>query len=97
MIEVKILSRALADIDEIARYISKDSRQNAAKVVNRFYRLFEQLENFPEMGVFPKDESLKNKGYRMLICDRYLLFYVKTNKEIQIRRVLHGTSKYYLI
>lgn len=98
MAEVRIMSRALEDIEEVARYISKTSKQNAVKVIDRFYKLFDELEKFPEMGVFPKDELLKNKGYRMLVSDRYLLFYVIVNdSEIQIRRVLHGTSKYYLI
>jgi hypothetical protein len=33
-------------------------------------------------------------GYRMLVVDKYLVFYVVKKKIIQIRRVIHGARRY---
>jgi toxin ParE1/3/4 len=48
----------------------------------------------PFLGRVPKDDRLKNKGYRMLVVDKYLVFYIVKNKTIQIRRIIHGARNY---
>lgn len=44
----------------------------------------------------PKDNLLQYKGYRILIIQSYLVFYViKENfLEVEIRRIIHGKRKY---
>jgi len=52
------------------------------------------LSSNPYMGVVPKDIRLKNKGYPILVVEKYLVFYIVKSKTIQIRRVIHGARKY---
>jgi len=94
MAEVRIYRRAEIDMLNIFEYIKKDSIKNANEVIDRFYNLFEKLEQYPEMGIFPKDDDLINRGYRMLVSDNYLIFYSIVGEIIQVRRILHGVSKY---
>jgi len=46
------------------------------------------------MGVVPKDDRLKRLGYRLLIIENYLVFYVIKFETIQIRRIIHGARQY---
>jgi len=52
------------------------------------------LASNPFLGVIPKDERLKKLGYRMLIVDKYLVFFVVKTKTVQIRRIIHGARRY---
>ena len=38
--------------------------------------------------------KLKKLGYRILIVEKYLVFYVVKNKTVQIRRIIHGARRY---
>lgn len=42
------------------------------------------------------DEYLRNKGYRKLIVDNYIVFYLiwEEKKQVIIMRVLYGKQKY---
>ena len=44
---VVISPRALSDLEEIRRYIEKDSPQNASAVIRRFIAAIDSLEQFP--------------------------------------------------
>ncbi|MCP4148635.1 MAG: type II toxin-antitoxin system RelE/ParE family toxin [bacterium] len=37
---------------------------------------------------------IRDRGYRMLIVENYLVFYVLKEKIIQIRRILHSARNY---
>jgi toxin ParE1/3/4 len=60
----------------------------------KFDGLISQLALNPELGVAPKDDRLRQLGYRMLIVDKYLVFYVIKKKVVQIRRIIHGARQY---
>lgn len=42
------------------------------------------------IGHVPKDETLKGCGYRILVIESYLVFYVIRGRTIEIHRVVHG-------
>ena len=92
--KIRYLSTAEEDLDDIFDYILRDKPSAALSLLERFDRSISQLALNPEIGVIPKDERLKKLGYRMLIIDKYLVFYVVKTKTIQIRRVIHGARKY---
>jgi plasmid stabilization system protein ParE len=52
------------------------------------------LADHPKLGVVPKDDRLKRLGYRMLIIESYLVFYVVKFETVQIRRIIHGDRQY---
>ncbi len=91
---IRYLSTAQKDLDEIFDYILKDNPSAALSLLEKFDHSISQLSLNPKLGVIPKDDRLKNLGYRMLIVEKYLVFYVVKPRSIQIRRIIHGARKY---
>ncbi len=92
--EIRYLQTAEKDLDDIFTYIMRDKPLAAKNLLERFDKSISQLAFNPEMGVIPKDERLKALGYRVLIIDKYLVFYVIKANIIQIRRIIHGARQY---
>jgi plasmid stabilization system protein ParE len=91
---IRYLSTAQKDLDEIFDYILRDKPSAALSMLENFDHSISQLSLNPELGVIPKDDRLKNLAYRMLIVEKYLVFYVVKPRSIQIRRIIHGARKY---
>ena len=92
--EIRYLSTAERDLFDIFEYIKKDSPNEAINQLERFDQSISQLELNPFLGVIPKDDRPRKMGYRMLIVDRYLVFYVVKKRTVQIRRIIHGARRY---
>ena len=92
--DIRYLSTAEKDLIDIFEYIKKDSPSAAIYQLDKFDKSISRLGEHPFVGVIPNDERLKKLGYRMLIVDKYLVFYVVKKKTIQIRRVTHGARRY---
>jgi addiction module RelE/StbE family toxin len=92
--EIRYLSTAEKDLGDIFNYIKKDKPLAAASQLDNFDCSISNLELNPFIGVIPNDERLKKLGYRILIVDKYLVFYVVKNKTVQIRRIIHGARRY---
>ena len=43
--------------------------------LNRFEKAIKRLEDFPMSGSVPKYSILRRQGYRVLIAEKYLVFY----------------------
>ena len=91
---IRYLSTAQKDLDEIFDYILRDKPSAVVSLLEKFDHSISQLSLNPELGVIPKDDRLKNLGHRMLIVEKYLVFYVIKRQSIQIRRIIHGARKY---
>jgi addiction module RelE/StbE family toxin len=94
---IKYLPIAQQDLIEIIDYIKKDNPAAALKLVNEIDDEILKLEDFPFMGITPKDLRLKSLNYKMLVIDNYLVFYVVKEDIVEIRRVLHGKRRYQLL
>jgi len=94
--QIKYLSIAQKDLTEIIEYIMDDNPSAALEILDKMDTSISKLENFPYMGCVPKDTRLKHTGYRILIVDNYLVFYVvfAELKIVEIRRILHGRRHY---
>jgi len=55
-----------------------------------------RLKYYPYSGSFVLDEFLKSRGYRKLIIDNYLAFYLvnEPEKQVVIMRILYGAQNY---
>ncbi len=91
---IRYLKTTENDLIDIFEYIHKDNPSVASSQLEKFDTSISHLASNPLMGVIPKDERLNKLGYRVLIIDKYIVFYVVKNKIIQIRRVIHGSRKY---
>ncbi|MBP7553276.1 MAG: type II toxin-antitoxin system RelE/ParE family toxin [Spirochaetes bacterium] len=95
--KIEYLPIAENDLTEIIDYIKIRSPKKALEYLDIFNEKISKLEQFPEIGKLPKDIRLKKLGYRILIIDNYLVFYVIKESVIEIRRILHGMRKYELL
>jgi toxin ParE1/3/4 len=91
---VRILRRAEKDLAEIARYVARDSPDNAARLVDALFDTIEGLSQFPARGATPRDPRLRQHGYRFLAEGAYLIFYKVLRSEIRVYRVVHGKRSY---
>ena len=92
--QIRYLRTAETDLIDIFDYIQKDNPSAAVQQLERFDQSISQLSRNPYLGVMPKDDRLKILRYRILIIDKYLVFYVVKTKTVQIRRVIHGARQY---
>jgi toxin ParE1/3/4 len=92
--DIKYLPIAEQDLTEILEYVMLDKPDSAINLLNQLDHSISQLEFFPFQGVTPRDLRLQSLGYRMLIVDNYLVFYIVLGDMIEIRRILHGKRKY---
>ena len=92
--EIQYLEIAKNDLDQIFEYILKDNPSSALKILNEIDDAISKLKVFPKLGKQPKDEKLKAFGYRILVINNYPVFYIITEKLVEIHRVLHSSRDY---
>jgi len=78
---------AVRDIEQIGDYIAKDSVSHAQKFVARIKAQCNKVANSPLS--YPARNDLIS-GVRMAALGRYLIFFLVTDDEVRIERVLHG-------
>jgi addiction module RelE/StbE family toxin len=93
-LKIRYLPIAQQDLIEIFDYIKEDNPSAATSFINKIDKSISKLELFPQLGVVPKDDRLEFLGYRMLVIDNYLVFYVLFENFVEIRRIIHGSRKY---
>jgi addiction module RelE/StbE family toxin len=91
---VQYLPLAERDLTDIVDYISRDAPEAARAFVEGVDRAVARLALHPRSAPQPQDQSLRRLGYRTLVVDNYLVFYVVIGRTVQIRRVIHGTRRY---
>ena len=89
--KLRYLPVAQDDLISIFDYIAKDSPERAMAFVEKLDKRIGILEQQPNLGRIPRHSKLKQFGYRVLIIESYLIFYVIRNKVIEIHRVVHGS------
>ena len=73
---LRYLPVAVDDLISIFDWIANDSPANAAAFV-------EKIDH--RIG------KLKNSGYRILVIESYLVFYIVRGKTVEIHRIVHGS------
>ncbi|EKD27825.1 MAG: addiction module antitoxin [uncultured bacterium] len=84
-------SEALQDVDDIAEYITKDSKFYASSVVEKIISSTRILKKFPKIGrIVPEfeDENIRE----IFVYDYRLVYHILSNK-ILIVTVIHGKRK----
>lgn len=91
---VEYLPAAYDDLDEIFAYVAENNLNAAKNLLTEIDAKILCLEDFPNMGLKPKNQRLLNKGYRVLIIEDYLVFYVVIKNIVEIRRIISGKRNY---
>ena len=92
--DVRYLPVAEQDLLDILDYIGRDNPDAARAFLDRMEQAIGRLAFFPRSGPLPRDLRLRRLGYRVLVVDNYLVFYVLIRRTVQIRRVIHGARRY---
>ena len=82
---------AVDDLVSIFDWIANDSPADAATFIDKLDQHIGSLSIHPFLGRLPKDDKLKNAGYRILVVESYLAFCVVRGTTVEIHRVLHGS------
>jgi addiction module RelE/StbE family toxin len=92
--KIEYLPSSAKDLTEIVEYIKIDSPQSAMNFLDKIDESISRLAQCPLIGVVPKDVRLQSLGYRMLIIENHLVFYVVFDDIVEIRRIISGKRKY---
>ena len=88
---IRYLPVAVDDLISIFDWIGSDSPDRGAEFIEKIDQRIGSLKVNPFLGRVPRDEKLKSSGYRVLVIESYLVFYVIRAKTIEIHRVVHGS------
>ena len=92
--QIRLLSIAEEDFTEIISFIAADNPTAADAIASDIEKNLELLSINPNLGRIPREEELRNLGYRYLIVKNYLIFYTIEARTIFIHRILHGARNY---
>jgi toxin ParE1/3/4 len=98
---LKFTQKAEEDLDEIFCYISNSlfAHTAAENLMDKIETQIIKLKYFPFSCPLVLDEHLKKRGYRKLIVENYIAFYLVNEKELRviIMRILYGASNFQTI
>lgn len=91
---IKIYPSAKTDLKDLISYLNTLSPQAALKYYDLIVEKIGNLAEMPERCPFVREVALKAKGYRYLIIENYLVFFVVKTGTVQIRRIIYGKRNY---
>ena len=89
---IKIMQIAQDDMKSIIAHIRIDDPDSAIRMYEKIKMSIAKLASFPFMGPVPLDTKIAGQGYRMIVVDSYLVFYIPIMEDntVEVHRVLHG-------
>ncbi len=96
MFKIRFTPQAVADLDEIKRYISDDlfNPQAAAALIALIFEKIRTLVDLPQAGARLRTDIPMLKTYRFILCKNYLVFYRTEGKFVSIIRILYARRDY---
>lgn len=96
MLKVRFTPQAVADLEEIKRYISDDlfNPQAATDLVGLVFEEIRGLVSRPQAGAQLRTNIPTLKVYRFIQCKNYLVFYRTEEKCISVIRILYARRDY---
>jgi len=91
MVTVKWTKNSLEELDEIAKYISRDSPKFAKILVNQIFETARHLEQFPKLGRIVPEYN--NPDLREIIYKNYRIVYLIKKEQLEIISIIHGSRK----
>ncbi|MEW6006413.1 MAG: type II toxin-antitoxin system RelE/ParE family toxin [Stygiobacter sp.] len=92
--QIRLLRIAEEDFNEIISFIADDNPNAANSIADKIEKKIELLSENPKLGRIPRDEDIRNLGYRYIIVQSYIVFYTIEERTIIIHRILHGARNY---
>jgi toxin ParE1/3/4 len=92
---IRITPRALADLEEIFKYISRDSEQNAPKMIRVLLNAIDSLNILPYRYDVPRTGRVRDQSVRSMPVRPYPVRYRidERRKAVYILHVRHGARR----
>lgn len=86
---------AATDLESLHEYISKDSPQNAAKMIGRILDAISSLETFPRRNIVENQSKKIRRPVRSLPVRPYIVYFriLEEQQAIIIHSVRHGARR----
>ena len=96
MLKIRFTPQAVADLDEIKRYISDElfNPQAAADLLALIFEKTRTLAAMPQTGARLRTDIPILKTYRFIPCKNYIVFYRTEEKFVSIIRILYARRDY---
>ncbi len=94
---LEFLPTALNDMTEIiSSFVMLGSKQGAVRIKDKMNKAAEQILMYPYSGVSVPDPKLSKLGFRMIVVEKYLMFYkvFEDEKKVSFYRVINGKTNY---
>ena len=91
---IKIFPTAQNDLREIADYLNALSSRAGVCYYDLLVAEIGTLATMPERCPLAKDAQLRLRGYRTLQAKQYIVFYIITDRTVEIRRILYARRQY---
>jgi toxin ParE1/3/4 len=88
---LRYLPIAQKDLIAIFDFIAQGSPNHALSFVEKLEERIGQLERHPMLGRIPRHPRLREDGYRVLIAESYLVFYIVRGQDVEVHRIVHGS------
>ena len=88
---IRYLPVAEDDLLSVYDWIAGNSPARAITFTEKLDKRIGALAANPHLGRVPKNEKLAGDGYRVLVIESYLVFYVIRGYTVEIHRVIHGS------
>ena len=97
MFKVRFTPQAIADLEEIKRYISDDlfNPQAAAELVGLVFEKIQTLTSMPQTGARLRTDIPILKTYRFIPCKNYLVFFRTEDNFVVVIRILYAKRDYF--
>ena len=93
--KLKILTAALNELSQIAQdHLILVGPVSAEKITDYILESLERLKIFPLSGLLINDDELGRKGYRILVCKKYICVYRLIEDTVFIYHIMHGVTDY---
>ena len=92
--DIKIFSLAENDLDEIVDYLVTLSEQAALRYYDMIMEKIGSLTTMPKRYPMAKDTQLQLRGYRTMVINNYIVFYIINGNTVEIRRILYARRQY---
>lgn len=83
---------ARQDLREIRRFIARDSRKYAERMIVRIREAVEMMSNNPEAGHWPPE--VESREIREIYVAWYRIIYWTHGETIQVLTVIHGAQDF---
>lgn len=93
--KIKILPTAWEDLKYVEDWcLVQFGAETSLKASNHMLDAIERLEEFPDSGSMTPDEWLNHQGYRMVICEKQVVIYNRTDEIIYVYHIADTQTKY---